>query len=468
MKMDLLNENNFLDNKTIDKLKYDLVRDGLVTYDDIEHATELAIAQNTNIGQILINTQMIKEDVLMKFLEEKLHTPCVDLENYTIDKKCLDYIPYKDALYYKILPLFIIEDTLTVAMADPMDLFSIDKIMQLSKKNIDPVIASEKSILKKINEYYDVKSKVDDINTNELKNYNWLDELHNDELTEVHIQDLFRAILKQAISQDVHELYFENTEEGLCVNFKKPNEIIKTGVIPSLLTSSFIQSLKSLCNLDPNVFEIPQLGKLNFTVDKSELTASVSAFPTINGERILIKIYHPPISIDKLNISQDKIEIIKNALSKSGIILICGSSLSGKTHLIYSILSNLIPKYKNVMTLESIAKYKLKNVSQCELNENIGFNLDKAMRFIEFQSPDIIYFEGITTKEGLDFFTSLTLKNKTLITEFMAENMDDLRRKFEFSEFTMFKSVISCLVFIHNKQSIEVFDRNELDKYLIN
>ena len=120
------------------------------------------------------------------------------------------------------------------------------------------------------------------------------------------------------------------------------------------------------------------------------------------------------------------------------------------------------------MTLESIAKYKIKNVSQCELNENIGFNLDKAMRFIEFQAPDIIYFEGITTKEGLDFFTSLTLKNKTLITEFMAENMDDLRRKFEFSEFTMFKSVISCLVFIHNKQSIEVFNREELDRYLIN
>lgn len=466
--MDLLSDSSFLDNKTIDKLKYDLVRDGLVTYDDIEHATELAQAQNTNIGQILINTQMISEDVLMKFLEEKLHTPCVDLENYSIDKKCLDFINYKDALCYKILPLFIIEDTLTVAMADPMDLFSIDKIMQITKKNIDPVIASEKSILKKINEYYDVKSKVDDINTKNLKNYNWQDELHNDDMSEVHIQELFRAILKQAISQDIHELYFENTDDGLSANFKTQNEILQTGVIPSLLTNSFIQSLKSLCNLDPNVFEIPQLGKLNFTVNNCELTASVSAFPTINGERILIKIYHPPISVDKLNISQDKIEIIKKALNKSGIVLICGSSLSGKTHLIYSILSNLIPKNKNVMTLESIAKYKLKNVSQCELNENIGFNLDKAMRFIEFQSPDIIYFEGITTKEGLDYFTSLTLKNKTLITEFMAENMDDLRRKFEFSEFAMFKSVISCLIFIHNKQSIEVFDKEELDKYLIN
>ncbi len=464
--MDLLNENSALDNKTLDKLKYDLVRDSLVTYDDIEHATELAIAQNTNIGQVLINTDLIKESVLMKFLEEKLHTPCVDLENYSIDKKCLDYITYKDALHFRILPLFIIEDTLTIAMADPLDLFSIDKIMQITKKNIDPVIASEKSILKKINEYYDVKSKVEDINIDKNKNYSWVDILHSDDLSTEHIQSLFRAILKQAIEQDIHELYFENTTEGLCVNFKKTQEIIKTGTIPSLLVNPFIQSLKLISNLDPNVFEIPQLGKLNFTVDNIELTASVSAFPTISGERILIKIYHPPIPIDRMNIPPQKIELIKQSLNKPGVVLICGASLSGKTHLIYSILSNLIPKFKNVMTLESIAKYNLKNVSQCELNENIGFNLDKAMRFIEFQSPDILYFEGIATKEGLDFFTSLTLKNKALITEFLAENMDDLRRKFEFSEFTMFKSVISCLVFIHNKESIEVFNREELDKYL--
>ncbi len=466
--MDLLNDNASLDNKTLDRLKYDLVRDNLVTYDDIEHAQELAIAQNTNIGQILINTRMIQEDVLMKFLEEKLHTPSVNLEDYSIDKKCLDFIGYKDALRFKILPLFIIEDTLTVAMADPMDLFSIDKIMHLTGKNIDPVIASEKSILKKINEYYEIKGRVDDINIDNSKAYSWQEELHSDNLSQEHIKSLFRAILKQAICQDVHELFFENTQEGLCVNFKKQSEIAKTGVIPSLLTNSFIQSLKLLSGLDPNVYEIPQLGKLTFNVDNCELTASVSAFPTINGERILIKIYHPPISIDKLNIPQDKIELIRNSLEKPGVVLICGASLSGKTHLIYSILSNLISKSKNVMTLESVAKYKLKNISQCELNENIGFNLDKAMRFIEFQSPDIIYFEGITTKEGLDFFTSLTFKNKALITEFLAENVDDLRRKFEFSEFTTFKSVISCLVFIHNKESIEVFDKNDLEKYLFN
>ena len=76
--------------------------------------------------------------------------------------------------------------------------------------------------------------------------------------------------------------------------------------------------------------------KLNFNVEDRELIAGVSAFPTIAGERILIKIYHPPIEIEKLNIAQDKIELIKNSLEKSGLVLICGASLSGKTHLIYS------------------------------------------------------------------------------------------------------------------------------------
>ena len=277
----------------------------------------------------------------------------------------------------------------------------------------------------------------------------------------------FTNQLINAIKDNIHELYFEHTTEELSVNFKKGDESYSTGSIPSLLISPFIQMLKTLCALDPTISEIPQLGKLNFNVDSINLTASISAFPTINGERILLKIYHPPKKINELIKDENTINALKTALLTPGVILVCGSSLSGKTHLVYSILNDLIPENKTAMTLESIAKYKLKNVRQSELNESVGFNLDKAMRYIEFQSPDIVYFEGIATKEGLDFFTSLTLKNKTLITEFLADNMDDLRKKFAYSEFNMFKSVITCLIFIHSRDEVEFFDKTALDKYLL-
>ena len=453
-------------NKTIDKLKYDLVRNNIITFEDIEHAQEIANAQNTNLGQVLINSSLITEDALLKFLEEKLHIPFVNLEDYEIDKKCLSYISYHEAIRYKILPLFQIEDTLTVIMADPLDLFAIDKIIERTGKTIEPVLGSENIILKKINEYYDLKGKIQDIATKEEDDFNWVDELHKEDLSEEHLQNLFRGMLKQAINEGVHELYFEHLTDELTVNFKKGDSSYSTGSLPSLLISPFIQMLKSLCALDPTISEIPQLGKLSFNVNGIMLTASISAFPTINGERIMLKIYHPPKKINELIKDNDTIEKLKNALLKEGVILVCGSSLSGKTHLVYSILSELIPVNKTAMTLESIAKYKLKNIRQSELNESVGFNLDKAMRYIEFQSPDIVYFEGIATKEGLDFFTSLTLKNKTLITEFLADNMDDLRRKFSYPEFSMFKSVISCLLFIHNKDTIEFFDKEALSKYL--
>ena len=93
-------------NKTLETLKYDLVREGLVPYETVEQAQEIAQARNINIGQALIDSGCITEEQLMKFLESKLHTPYVNLEDYQLDKNCLKYISYSDARRYKIIPLF--------------------------------------------------------------------------------------------------------------------------------------------------------------------------------------------------------------------------------------------------------------------------------------------------------------------------------------------------------------------------
>lgn len=453
-------------NKTLEKLKYDLVRAGLVPYETIEQAEEIANAQNINIGQALINSGVLTEETLLKFLEAKLHIPYVNLEDYTLDKNCLKFINFSDARKYRIIPLFKIEDTLTVAMADPLDLFAIDKIIETAECSIEPVISSEPSILKKIDEYYKTDITVGEIFTDNGTDYDWRDELHSEDLSDNHMQKIIRAILKQAILAGVHEVTFQREDDGLGVNFKKNGEILNKGNIPNVLTSSFAARLKSLAELDPSVSEVPQLGKLCFKVDNITVIASISTFPTIMGERIFLKIYKPPRALNQIIKSEKNLNLIKSALSNPGIILVCGSPLSGKTHIIYSLLIEASDKNKNIMTLESIAKYNLTNVHQCELNENIGFNMDKASRFIEFQSPDVIYLEGIKTKESFDYFSGLVFDNKTIIMEFLANNMEDLRNKMSFSDFETLKSLISCMIFIHSKDSIEVFTKETVQKYL--
>ncbi len=452
-------------NKTLEKLKYDLVREGLVEYDTVEKAQELANAQNINIGQALINSNVLSEETLLKFLESKLHIPYVNLDDYTLDKNCLQYINLIDARKYKIIPLFKIEDVLTVAMADPLDLFAIDKIMEKAECSIDPVISSETSITKKIDEYYKTPNTVGEIYTeNKETGYDWHEELHNDDLSDEHIQKIIRAILKQAILEDKHEVYFAHAEEGLEITFKQKGTVYEKGFIPSVLTASFVSKLKTLSNLDPSVSEIPQLGKLCFKVDEMTLVASISSFPTVMGERIALKIYKPPMALSKIIKDENKVQLIKNSLEKSGIVLVCGAPLSGKTHIIYSLLNEIADSKKTIMTIESITKYDLPKINQCELNESISFNLDKALRFIEFQSPDILYIEGMMSK--YDYISSLAFSNKTIITEFLAENMSDLREKMAYSEVETFKSLVNCLIFIHAKDSVEVFDKATIQKYL--
>ena len=455
-------------NKTLEKLKYELVRDGIVSYETLEKADELANVQKINIGQALINSGILAEETLLKFLESKLHIPYVNLEDYQPDEKCFKFVSFADARRYRIIPLFKIEDVLTVAMADPLDLFAIDKVIETAECSIEPVIASEASIMKKIDEYYKVADTVDNITltAEEDEDFDWTEELHREEAGEEHIQHVIRAILKQAILEDVHEVNFEQVEDGLKVIFRKHGEIYDKGIVPAILNSAFVSKLKTLSNLDATVCEIPQLGKLCFKVENTMLVASVSSFPTIMGERISLKIYKPPMSLDKIICDEKQRSIIENSLITPGIILVCGSPLSGKTHIIYSILMEAAKSNKNLMTIESIAKYELKGVNQCELNENIGFNMDKALRYVEFQSPDIIYLEGIKTRDSFEFLSELFYNDKVVITEFMANNMTDLRQKLAFEDFQSFKSLISCLIFIHSKESIEVFDKSTLQKYL--
>ena len=454
-------------NKTLEKLKYELVRDGIVAYETLEKAEELANVQRINIGQALINSGILAEDTLLKFLESKLHIPYVNLEDYSPDTKCFKYVSFADARRYRIIPLFKIEDILTVAMADPLDLFAIDKIIEAAECSIEPVIASEASIIKKIDEYYNVADTVDNITlSEENEDFDWTEELHSEDSGEEHIQKVIRAILKQAIIEDIHEVNFEQTEEGLKVVFKQNGEAFDKGTVPAILNSTFVSKLKTLSNLDSTVCEIPQLGKLCFKVENTMLIASVSSFPTIMGERISLKIYKPPQHLDKIITDDKQRGIITSALENPGIILVCGSPLSGKTHIIYSLLMEAAKSGKNIMTIESIAKYELKGVNQCELNENIGFNMDKALRYVEFQSPDTIYLEGVKTRDAFEFLSELFYNDKVVITEFMANNMTDLRQKLAFDDFQSFKSLITCLVFIHSKDSIEVFDKVTLQKYL--
>lgn len=445
----------YFSNKTIEKLKYDLVREKLLSFEDLTSAEELSQTKNLHIGQILIQENFIKEEVLLKFLENNLHIPYVNLENYSLDKNCLEFISADDAKKHKIIPLFRIEDVLTIAMADPLNLFVLNSLVKSVNCKIEPVICSERLISEVVEKFYSIKDTEENKIT-EKNEFDWRDELNSGIVNEFQAEKVINAIVFQAISEEAYEIILENTIEGKFVKFKKDSKLIERGAIPVLLTPLFNLKLKSISGLDPTKTEIPQLGKFNFAFGEEKIVSIISTFPTTKGERILIKLYKSPETIKELSLNEKDRRAIEEALNEPGIILIAGPNLSGKSFIAYSLLNSLNKANKNIMTIESIAKYDLIDINQCELNEKVGFNFDKAVRFINFQSPDVVYIEEFLSNEDVKYLSLLSDTGKTVITEILSVNQEELINKLNSEGFKEFKRNINCLIFVENKDRIQI------------
>ncbi|MEI8388663.1 MAG: ATPase, T2SS/T4P/T4SS family [bacterium] len=470
----------YFSNKTIEKLKYDLVREKLLNFEDLTAAEELSKLNNLHLGQVLVRENLLSEETLLKFIENNLHIPYINLEDYSLDEQCLCFISAEDAKKYKIIPLFRIEDVLTIAMADPLDLFVLNNLVKSVNCQIEPVISSERLILESVNKFYFFRDfKENEVEVN--KKFDWRDELNTGIINEFQAEKVINAIIFQALLEEVYEIILENTGEGKFIKFKKENQFYEKGAIPLLLTPLFNSKLKSIAGLDPSAHEVPQLGKFNFYlaaagVKQTEeglirsgrlqakssdaagecITSIIATFPSVKGERITIKLYRHPETVNELSLKENDRIFLEENIKKSGIILVSGPGLSGKSFIAYSILNSLDKINKNIMTVESIAKYDLEGITQCELKEKVGFNFEKAAKFIDFQSPDVIYVEEVVCANDIKYLSLFANAQKTIITEILAENIEMLFNKLEKQEFNEFRKNVNCLIFVENKDKIQV------------
>lgn len=442
-----------ISNKTVDKLKYDLVREELISYENLTSAENESQLKNINLGQALIKLGFMDEKTLLKYIETKLHIPFVNLDDYSLDKRYLDLISAQEAQKYKLIPLFKIEDVLTVAMADPLDLFVLNNIIESLGCKIEPVICSEQSVIRTIQEHYLIRfdEHVDD-NVTQL---DWREELQNQNLEEQQIQYILYAIFEQAISENKQELYLEHSPYGLKVCFSSGSESVEKGNIPRLYIPLFLALVKKIANLDPYATQMPQHGRLEFLSEEKKYIVSVSSFPTSQGERITFKIFSPPVDFNQLSIRPERLEYLAKSLKSSGLIIVCGNKGSGKTSLAYSLLQKAAQEGKTVFTLESSIKYNLPKVHQCELQECVGFCLGKAMQHIGFQKPDVFYLEDSIDQGNADKLVSLVDNKITIISEFVACDINEVVQKIK--EYGLNK-ILSCLVFINKQDNISVLD----------
>lgn len=378
-----------------------MVELGLITPEKLKQAKQEAERTREPLRRVLIRLGLVDEEAIVSFMEEQMGIPRMDLSNYLIDPKTVEFIPESLARKHLLMPLFKIGDTLTIAMADPMDVFAIDEIRLKTNCEVEPVVVSEKDLLKTLNQYYGAKGTMEEVIKSIDKEKLGLKEGVEPELKrleglaeEAPVVKLVNLIIIEAIKAGASDIHIEPDENLLRTRYRIDGVLHEVMSPPKHLQSAIISRIKILSGMDIAERRLPQDGRFQLKVENRQIDSRVSTVPTVYGENVVIRLLDLTsvlLGLGELGFSSEELKIYENLIRKPyGIILATGPTGSGKTTTLYSSLNTINSPEKNIVTIEDPIEYRLELVRQMQVNPKAGLTFANGLRSILRQDPDII------------------------------------------------------------------------------
>lgn len=387
-----------------------LVEIGLLTAGHIKEAQEEEQKTGLPFRKIIVQKGFISEEDLVSFIASNMNLPRIELSNYIIDPKIIGLIPETLARKHQIIPVLKIGACLTCAMYDPLNLFAIDELRNITRFDIEPAVATEKEIKKALDEYYGAKGSIEDIIQTIDKERLGLkegQELDLKKLQEVSgeppVIRLVNLMIMQAVNDAASDIHIEPEEETVRVRYRVDGILHDRPAVPKYLQSAIVSRIKVLSNLNIAERRASQDGRFQMKMENRSIDIRVSVMPTIYGENVVMRLLDRAsavLSLSKLGFSQEVLEKYQKLIHRPyGIILVTGPTGSGKTTTLYGSLHIINSGEKNIVTIEDPVEYHLAGVRQIQVDPKAGINFANGLRAILRQDPDIIMVGEIRDKE---------------------------------------------------------------------
>ena len=383
-----------------------LLEAGKITKEQLETGLKAQTNNSKRLGEIFIELGFLTETEMIDTLSKQLSISKVDLEKIYIDPEIARSIPKNAAQKHILIPLYLKENVLVVAMMDPLNVNAIDDIMFLTKRKIEPVITSKKSIERAIELFFN--RQITDRAIEDLKReYDDGDEKTSTEVTE-DIQNapavrLTNSIINNAIAVKASDIHIEPFENHVSVRYRVDGVLSENTRIPPYLYSSVSTRIKIMSGMNIAEKRLPQDGRVEMTIENKSYDFRISSLPTIHGEKIVVRILDKSDTIlkrDMLALTKHENELIDKILSRPhGIILLTGPTGSGKTTTLYTMLAEINKPDKNIVTIEDPVEYHMEGINQVLVNTKSGLTFAAGLRSILRQDPDIIMVGEIRDSE---------------------------------------------------------------------
>jgi len=429
-----------------------LLKESMITPQQLEEALAHQKMNGGKLGKAFVTLGYVKDEEITSLLSRQYGVPSINLDHFEIDPSIIKIIPAETCRKYQILPLSRSGATLTIAMADPTNVFAMDDIKFMTGYNVEPVVGSESSLEEALERYYgssrslqlaepgggrgggggglgdspklkdvmadsaltfddmasigglsevdvdaiaDEEADVEEVSTQE-------DEIDLNALTKsseaAPVVKLVNVLLIDSLKRGASDIHIEPYEKEFRVRFRIDGIRYNVMALPLRLRDPLISRVKIMAKLDISEKRLPQDGRIKIRLkieDRSrDMDFRVSCLPTLWGEKVVLRLLDKSklmLDMTKLGFEPASLARFKNAIAKPyGIVLVTGPTGSGKTNTLYSAIAALNKPDINIVTAEDPVEFNLAGVNQVQIRENIGLNFAAALRSFLRQDPNIV------------------------------------------------------------------------------
>jgi type IV pilus assembly protein PilB len=452
-----------------------LLKENMVTPQQLQEALNHQKMNGGKLGKAFVSLNFVKDEEITSLLSRQYGVPSINLEHFEVDPAIIKIIPAETARKYQVLPLSRSGATLTIAMADPTNVFAMDDIKFMTGYNVEPVVASETALEESIDRYYgsmrslelrretggggfgapgggDLKQALEgpNLTLDDMAGIGGLSEIDLDSMADAEadvetvqreddeidlgalsksadaapVIKLTNVLLVDSLKRGASDIHIEPYEKEFRVRFRIDGILYNVMALPMKLKDPLTSRIKIMAKLDIAEKRLPQDGRIKIKMKVEDrgrdLDFRVSCLPTLWGEKIVMRLLDKSklmLDMTKLGFEPHSLERFKNAIAKPyGIVLVTGPTGSGKTNTLYSALASLNKPDTNIMTAEDPVEFNLVGINQVQIRDNIGLNFAAALRSFLRQDPNIILVGEIRDYETAEIAVKAALTGHLVLS----------------------------------------------------
>ena len=377
-----------------------LIEEEIVSAENIEKALKEQKKTGKFLCTVLIEMGLVQEETILPVLAKQMGLSFVKIKSLHIEPQVISKVPAKFAIHYKLMPVKLENNTITIAVTDPLDVHTLDDLRLILGIEVKAILAGEKDILEAIREYYGVGAETLAQITSEKKTAEEEAGIEKNEDIETLAEDasiikFVNQLFSQAVSERASDIHIEPYEDELKVRIRVDGILYDTPIPPTIkhFQQAIVSRIKIMASLNIAERRLPQDGRIRVKLQNRDIDLRVSTIPTSFGESVQIRLLSSLsfLNLENLGFCEDDRKKIEQAIKKPhGIIFVTGPTGAGKSSTLYASLAKINSSSIKIITVEDPIEYQLKGATQIQVMPKIGLTFAAGLRSILRHDPDVI------------------------------------------------------------------------------